>query len=123
MRKRLGIGFGLTAVVLAIVGPPFLALSVRPYEPALSVGMTRKEVRETIGLPTIFFGSTWGVGPGEHHYIGPDCLGNNLCVIVHFKTDDQRSSPDDQKVVSWEVQRLPRSRPPWLDRALKDIGW
>jgi hypothetical protein len=123
VRNKVTIGVGLVAVMLAIVGPPFVALSVRPYEPPLSVGMTPKEVHEIIGLPTIFFGSTLGVSPGEHYYIGPDCFGNDLLVIVHFETDDQSSSPDDRKVVSWEVKRLFRTRPPWMDAALKWIGW
>jgi hypothetical protein len=35
MRNKVGIGAGLVAVVLAVVGPPFVALSVRPYEPPL----------------------------------------------------------------------------------------
>jgi len=33
MRKKTADGFGLVAVVLANVGPPFVALSERPYEP------------------------------------------------------------------------------------------
>ncbi len=121
--KRIAIGVGMVAVMLAIVGPPFVAFSVRPYEAPLRVGMTPQEVEEIIGLPTIYLGATLGVSPGDHYYIGPDCFGNDLEVIVHFKTGDQRSSPDDRKVVSWEVKRLSRTRPPWLDKALKWVGW
>jgi hypothetical protein len=40
MRKKLAYGVGLVAVVLAIVVPPFVTVSVRPYEPPLRIGMT-----------------------------------------------------------------------------------
>jgi hypothetical protein len=133
MRKRMAIGVGMVAVMLAIVGPPFVTWSVRPYPP-LRVGMTPKEVEEIIGLPTVFFGGAWEihhdfdgsrlfVPAGPRYYIGPDCFGNNLSVKVHFKAGDQSSSPDDKKVTSWEVTPLPRTRPPWLDKALKWVDW
>jgi len=53
MRKKIAVGVGLVAVVLAIVGPPFVALSVRPYEPPLRVGMTRNDVESVLGEPAL----------------------------------------------------------------------
>ena len=49
MPKEIAVGVGLVAVILAIVGPPFVALSVRPYEPPLRVGMESWEVKQAIG--------------------------------------------------------------------------
>jgi hypothetical protein len=45
---------------------------------------------------------------------GPDWLGNERFVFVRYR---------DGKVYRWGVQPLPRTRPPWLDRALNAVGW
>jgi hypothetical protein len=46
---------------------------------------------------------------------GPDSFGNShyLTVVVE----------DKGKVKSWEIRPRPRTRPPWLDTALKWVGW
>jgi hypothetical protein len=49
MRKELTIGFGLVAVVLAIVGPPIVAFGVLPHEPSLRIGMDRSEAHAVMG--------------------------------------------------------------------------
>ncbi len=95
--------------------------------------MTPKEVRETIKRPHNFgdsFAMFHDFERGsifmfldEEYHVGPDCWGKNLLLIVHFQEDDFPTSSDAKKVASWEVQRLPRSRPPWLDNALKWVGW
>jgi hypothetical protein len=118
MRNK--VGLGLVAVMLAIVGPPFVALSVRPYEPPLRVGMTPKEVQMIIGLPQRSWAFKWEV---EEYYIGPDCCGNHSLLRVFFEKNYRPPMLPDMKVISWQVQSLPRTRPPWLDAALKWVGW
>jgi hypothetical protein len=145
MRNKLAIGVGLVAVVLAIVGPPFVALSARPYEPSLRVGMTEQEVDALMGteICSLVKGSGGGSGVsrssghgsmtvgdeadesrswvGQHwttmniYVDGPDCVGRRRQVSVHFDREGT--------VTHWETEPLTLTRPPWLDRALKWIGW
>jgi hypothetical protein len=112
MRKELSIGAGLVAVMLAIVGPPFVALSVRPYEPPLRVGMKWSEVYQALGK----WDSAVSVNPGsrsiEYRHHGPDWLGGRQTIEVVYEND---------KVISWEV-RFNRTLPPLLEKALKAVG-
>ncbi len=125
----------LFAVMLAIVGPPFVALSVRPYEPPLRVGMTAQEVFASLPAPrnlaateseTLIDGGdgefVWEI---EYYQVGPDWVGNNCKIAVRYEADGHQSisSGNTGRVVGWKTEPLPRTRPPWLDRALKAVGW
>jgi hypothetical protein len=43
-----------------------------------------------------------------------DWLGNRRWIDVEF---------EDHRVVAWRTISLPRTRPPWLERALKTTAW
>ena len=62
MRKQLALAAGLVAVILAIVVPPLVAWSVRPYEPPLRVGMDQEEVHQLLGAPDDGSGGPIGSG-------------------------------------------------------------
>jgi len=113
MRKHLAIGVGLVAVTLAIVGPPFVALSVRPFEPPLRVGMTRREAIDVLKQqgrgPTIFEVRQTRV------FMKPDCLGGQCEAVLYFNWNEDC-------LTKWEIAHLLRTRPPWLDTALKWVG-
>ena len=127
MQNKATIVVGLVAVVLAIVGPPFVALSARPYEPPLRVGMGEDEADSALRqsyikmLPVGF--CSIGLKPlNERDYVEPlvyfaetDFLGNSHSVEV--KVDKNR------KVRSWEIKPRSRTRPPWLATTLKWVGW
>jgi hypothetical protein len=132
MRNRIAVGLGLVAVILAIVGPPFVALSLRPYKPQLRVGMSLQEAFQVPGnwsdlmIPEY---SGW-----EYYWCDyesePDWLGNRYRVDVRFDTGWRTKHQDDHgpfgkywKVNRWKVVPLPRTRPSWLDTAMKWVGW
>ena len=48
------------------------------------------------------------------YYPTPDWVGNRECITVSFDRDD--------RVNSWRVIPLPRTRPPWLDRVMKTFA-
>jgi hypothetical protein len=114
MRNKATISVGLVAVVLAIVGPPFVALSVRPYKPALRVGMTHREAIDVLEQQgrdaTIFEVRQTRV------FMKPDCLGGQYQAVLYFNWHEDC-------LTKWEIIHLPRTRPPWLDAALKWVGW
>jgi hypothetical protein len=114
MRKKFGVGFGLVAVVLAIVVPPFVALSLRPYEPPVRLGMTDEEVIEALGEPDkAHYFHLWPNLTRSYH-IGPDFVGNHKWIMIHS---------EHGSVTKIRVDHEPRTRPPWLDTALKWVGW
>jgi hypothetical protein len=143
MRKQLAIAAGLVAVVPAIVGPPFVVLTSRPYELPLRVGMAEQDVDALMGIPFKVVGQGTGGGSsrgsthgsmtavdesdestswiGPHWTVmkmyvdGPDCVGRRRQVSVHFDREGT--------VTHWETEPLTLARPPWLDRALKAVGW
>jgi hypothetical protein len=124
MRKKFGVGFGLIAVVLAIAGPPFVALSMRPYEPLyeppLRVGMNEDEVNFLLGAcncPSSYMLSTEFDHPGLPRFYGPnpDWAGNQQHIGVWFD--------NEHRVTAWEIQCLPRTYPPWLDAVMEWVGW
>jgi hypothetical protein len=55
----------------------------------------------------------------EEYAIGPDWLGNSQRLIVHFRPAEKPQI----RVTDWEVWPAPRTRPPWLDKTLKAVGW
>jgi hypothetical protein len=114
LRDKLTFGVGLVAVVLAIVGPPFVALSVRPYEPPLRVGMTLREAIDVLeqqgSCATIFEVRQTKV------FMRPDCLGGQCAAVLYFNWNKDR-------LTKWEIIHLPRTRPTWLDTALRWVGW
>lgn len=117
MRKRLAIATGLVAVMLAIVGPPFVALSVRPYGPPLRVGMHEVEVDKALkplGFER-FVSILSGEIPGGSIYYYPEDVeyGNSPLIRVHYT---------DEVVDGWEVISRTHNLPPWLDKALIRIG-
>ena len=121
MRTKIAIGVGLVAVVLAVVGPPMAALCLRQRDPPLWLGMDSSEVERRLG-PYCMAESGRITRDGRtfhdksRDYVsGPDWLGNSHIVVVHFDSEG--------KVTGWGRLRVPRSRPPWLDRALKTLGW
>ncbi len=137
MRKELTIGFGLVVVVLAIVGPPLAVLSLRPYEPPLQIGMTETDVESVLGEPVpITF--EWVMEYMEHvHSRAEDwtdwvnsCQPIGSCRLYEIETNWLGSKTNvwvgygpAERVETWEVYRMPRSRPAWLDTARKWIGW
>jgi hypothetical protein len=127
MRNRIAVGLGLVAVILAIAGRPFVALNLRPYEPQLRVGMSQQEAFQVRGkwsdlmIPEYSgWEYYWCVYESE-----PDWLGNRYRVDVRFDTPWTTKNQKDKywKVNRWKVQPLPRTRPPWLDTAMKWVGW
>jgi hypothetical protein len=123
MRHKLTIAAGL-AVVLAIVGPPFVGLSVPPKRPplrALRVGMDGDEVHRLLGKPTSSGLDSKSSG-WEWYEEGPDWLGGNRRrLIVVYVTGWPR---DEFKVDSWVCEEFTRRvRPPWLNRIAERLGW
>ena len=114
IRKKITVGFGLAAVVLAIVVPPLVALSVRPYEPPLRVGMNWRDVEQAIGK----WDSSASTNPIsrriEYRDYGPDWIGRRQKIAVVY---------EKEKVIDWEVTSASSTRPLWLDTAMKWVGW
>jgi hypothetical protein len=116
MQKKIAAYLGLPFFVLVVT-----VLTVRwlpPTEPPLRVGMTHEEVRHLMGDDSISIPVGNGFDP-ELYVTGysteVDWLGNSQFVDVW--TDR------NWIVVSLEVKQLPRTRPPWLDRTAKWVGW
>jgi hypothetical protein len=118
------IGAGLAAVAMAIVGPPFVVFTSQPYEPPLRVGMPIEEIRPALnqsynqltahgnGAP-----ATWSVL--DMGWVDcssePDLLGNSHRLRIYVD--------EGLRVKSWEIKKGSRTWPPWLDKALKWVGW
>jgi hypothetical protein len=149
MRKKLAIGVGLVAVVLAVAVIGWACIT--PAAPPLRVGMNREQAERALGQPYSLVAADLPPGvycegnlKGTHHLksaklaasvdlqegeekrfifqysAGPDLLGNNQATAIVFKLDD---SINEFQAVRWQVEDRPRTRPPWLDRALKAVGW
>jgi hypothetical protein len=81
-------------------------------KPPLRVGMTADEVVGLLG-PGCGGGST--LYSCEMDFIeDADWLGDRRSINVAF---------EDHRVVGWRTISMPRTRPPWLDRALRAAGW
>ncbi len=106
---------GLLGVALAIGGPPFATLSLRAHELPLRKGMTEKEVEAALNNPTGFRDMACiPLVCNAIYYPDPDWFGNREEIHVLYLS---------KRVAKWETKPLPRVRPPWLDKALKSVGY
>jgi hypothetical protein len=121
MRKKIAVGAGLVAVVLAVV--VLVCDRMGPAEPPLRVGMNKEEVEAVLGQPVyageyhVFWngkGEAANVDRGDGYESSPDLFGNHSRCMVHY---------NNNSAVRWEIEPLPRTRPPWLNRVLKAVGW
>jgi hypothetical protein len=121
MRKLLTIGVGLVTVMLAIAGPPFVALSVRPFEAPLRVEMQVDDAH----LRLLASGADWNGAVywdesrrnfWREYVSKPDIWGNQQLVSVY-------SDPHQERITKWEVVNICPTRSPWLAWALKAVGW
>jgi hypothetical protein len=119
MRKKLAIGavLALLALIVTVTSTWFLA----PDEPPLRVGMNTEEVEQAMersGRKLVFhtFYHGWPSPAlfSAYYETDPDCFGRHSRVQVEY---------EDSRVARWETKVLPMTRPPWLERALKAIGW
>jgi hypothetical protein len=99
--------------MLAVVGPSFVVLSVRPYEPPLRKGMTPEEVRALLGDRRCCPSSLNKLFPEdaelvEWYDIEPDLLGNGHNICVWYTKN---------RLCDFNTVHLPRTLPPWLDDA------
>src|SRR5450631_3451180 len=117
MRRKQPIGPRLLAVTLAIVGPPFVALSVRPYEPPLRVSMKPAEAASVLGNAPCTFGSFGTAGGVIYYHVtyppAADWIGTRKRVVVTYGNNGAER---------WEVEPLTWATPAWVDKALKWIG-
>lgn len=104
MRNKVGGGVGLVAVTVAIVGPPLLALTLRPHEQPSRVGMNRIEaMAEMHGADKDSSSSSIGLG------------------------EDERTG--DKLPRSWGFDEIAKQTPPYgaslapPDRAGRSRGW
>ncbi len=112
MRKKLAICLGL--VLLALLVTVLVVWFMPPAEPPLRKGMTEPEVEAALGVKGCLFG--WGRDQSAGIYsVPPDWLGNGGTVWVSFD--------EAGKVDHWEAKSLPHTRPPWLDKTMKYVGW
>ncbi len=111
MRRKFTVGVGLVGVVLAVT---VAVCDQMPTEPPLRVGMNEMEVMKALDVPLPL--SIRDPREYARYRQGPDWLGNSRDVCVHF--DDEQ-----YRLISWDTEPLPRTRPPWLDRAMKAVGW
>jgi hypothetical protein len=124
MRKEIAAGLGL--VVLLLVTIVLIIETMPPAKPPLRVGMSGEEQRASLGQVAYNdrrheVEPTWPEverrDPGwcRHYVTEPDWLGAKQQIDVY--------EGGDRLVEKWEIKPLPRKRPPWLDRALKAVGW
>jgi hypothetical protein len=107
MRKKLAVSVGLVAAVLAVT--VVVCDQVPPADPPLRVAMTGEEVFALYG-----HGSSGEMGDCTLTFENVDWRGNNRLIHVEF---------EDNRVVRSSVVCVSRTSPPWLDRALKAVGW
>lgn len=114
MRKVINSGLALTLMALV----PFLVGWCLPTsKPHLAVGMTVEEVDNVLdSYSKKNRGVTiWGLTRiDDFSYCSVDALGNQSYISVTFR---------DGTLDQWEAIPCPRTRPPWLDSAVKAIGW
>jgi hypothetical protein len=114
MRKKIDVVVGLVLVVLAV--PVLVCDWMGPAKPPLRVGMSPDEVHAAIGdVPCLNSGTVSGNNYFlDEDYYSVDWLGNQTEIHVSFFNSE---------VTEVHTEPLPRTRPPWLDRALKAVGW
>ena len=115
MRKKIVVGVGLVVVALAILGPPCMTLGLRAGEPPLRVGMTSDEAEWAVGCNSVSGGYSCMGDYWNEYTPKPDWLGKQQTITIDFDSEG--------RLESWTVKSLPRTRPPWLDRAAKVVGW
>ncbi len=125
MKKKIVACLGL--VLLAFLVTVAVMWWMPPDEPPLRLGMTDDELLNTMGEPT--YTSKTNIWREDnrpllrdikdlytyHFERGPDWLGS--------KYDVQVDTNFDGYVTGWQTKPLPRSRPPWLNTAMKWLGW
>jgi hypothetical protein len=110
MRKKIAIGVGL--VLLALLITVLVVLWMQPAGPPLQIGMSEEEVDRAMGIPGVNL--AYSGYPVLMYFQGPDLIGNEQRVIVRFDREG--------RLADWSVTSS-RTRPPWLDWALKAVGW
>jgi hypothetical protein len=113
MRKKRAVGVGLVAVVLAIVGPPFVAVSFLSPQPPLPVGMEPEEVHKLLGKPGHVM---------LHRFARTEWYTVEINILVYQQEVWVWYDCDD-RVKGWKTKRVLRTRPSWLNRAMKEVGW
>jgi hypothetical protein len=122
MRKKLAVAVVLVAVVLAAA---VLVCDRMGSKPPLRVGMTADEVCDalTVSAGPPFVG--WDVNYSDLDNTGtkyresystmPDWLGNSQQIEVEFD--------ENYQTIRWKSFPEARSCPPWLNRAVRAVGW
>src|SRR5260370_10189841 len=118
MRRKMAVVVGLVAVVLAVT--VVVGDRMPPAEPPLRKGMVFSDTG-----PLMIRHYHWTRYQSKQYLREwesdePDWLGNRQKVTIYF---DSSSTNAHSVVTCWELESLPRTRPPWLDRPLKAIGW
>jgi len=144
VRKKSAVGVGLFLVVLLVT----VVWHMPPAGAPLRVGMTWEEADQAMqesgrrfayGIePERLSGTPLGHNDGgytywagefpidggfplssdndSHYFSDIDLFGRHHEVVIYMKSDYKT-------VDRWEVRLLPRTRPPWLDTAMKWVGW
>lgn len=112
-RKKIAVGVGLVVVVLAVA--VLMWWRTPPAGPPLRVGMDRVEVNKLFGDNSEQFLPIRASLPSRKYLQPQDSLGNRHYIIVHYDRAN--------RVTKWETESGPSSPPPWLDRAMRWIGW
>src|SRR5260370_36055478 len=110
MRRRLAMGVGL--VLLALLAVVWVVRWLPPDEPPLRMGMSEEEVDRAMGNPGVNL--AYSGYPVLMYFQGPDLIGNQQRVIVHFDREG--------RLADWSVTPS-RTRPPCLDSPLRAVGW
>ncbi len=120
MRLKLASYPGLA--LLAAVVTSLVAWRMPPDEPPLRVGMSVDEVGREMEdkdpfriFTTLMFDREDECNYMQEFIQGPNIFGNRRRVTVRFD--------DSSRVIDWQTEPLPRTRPPWLDRTLRWAGW
>ena len=119
MKKKLAIALGF--ILLALVVTALVVVMLPPAEPPLRVGMTVDEATQITGVDFLLIPEGSSFSPAFYvsgYNTESDWLGNRLYVDLRFCGEEQGWT-----IVQIDTKRLPRSRPPWLDRAMKRAGW